>query len=292
VCFFLTALAAVALAATEAARAQVSGTVTSTVTASGPDPLIFESGASIVTDGQAGINITGSANLSINPGTVRHSITTTGSNAPGIRISSGNHTVTLNDLDITTSGPAGSDGIRVENPNTPITATSVVINTTGAANALNVIANNEQSISFTGGMLTSAAGAVINLAGNLDIVTLTNTTVTAAGPDGRWLATSGNPDTVNAIGSMLSGTARTSAGTSNLNLSSNTVWNMTGNSNVTNLTVNNSDINFAPPAAGADLTMLSSYKTLTVNMLTSSSGEIHMNTCLSAESSPNNRIVI
>ena len=40
-------------------------------------------------------------------------------------------------------------------------------------------------------------------------------------------------------------------------------WNMTGNSNVTNLTNDPSVINFSPPVG--DPTLLSSYKTLTVN---------------------------
>jgi hypothetical protein len=122
--FLLMVLASVLpLLASERARAADltigPGTVTSTVTFSGPGTLTFAPGTSIVTNNQAGINISGSGMLSLNPGDVRHSITTTGSTAAGILISSGNHNpVILNDLDITTSGPAGSDGIRVQNQTT------------------------------------------------------------------------------------------------------------------------------------------------------------------------------
>jgi outer membrane autotransporter protein len=163
-----------------------------------------------------------------------------------------------------------------------------VITTTGAASALNVIANNNTA-SFTASTLTSAAGPVINLVGNNDVITLTNTTVTA-GSDGRWLATSGTPDTVNAIASTLNGSAITSAGTSNLNLMNDTVWRMTGSSNVTNLANNASTINFSPPTG--DPTQLLSYKTLTVNNYTGSAGVIGLNTFLGTDSSPSDRLVI
>ena len=293
VCFFLTALASVLLASTEAARAADltigPGTVTSTVTFTGPGTLTFAPGTSVVTNNQAGINISGSGMLSLNPGDVRHSISTTGSNAAGILISSGNHNpFLLNDLDITTSGPAGSDGIRVQNPNNNITATGLTVAATGAATALNIIANNNTA-SFTGSTLTSAAGPVINLAGANDIITLTNTTVTA-GSDGRWLAASGSPDIINAIGSTLTGTAITSSGTSNLNLSNGTVWDMTGSSNVTSLTNNASTINFSAPTG--DPALLSSYKTLTVNNYTGANGVIGLNTFLGTDGSPSDRLVI
>jgi autochaperone domain-containing protein len=86
--------------------------------------------------------------------------------------------------------------------------------------------------------------------------------------------------TLNAYGSMLIGTIQTGAGaTSNVNLMHGTTWNLTGPSNVTNLSVTNSIIVFAPPGSG------SGFKTLTVTNYVGSGANIVMNASLGGSNS-------
>ena len=65
---------------------------------------------------------------------------------------------------------------------------------------------------------------------------------------------------------------------------------MTGNSNATNLTNNDSLIFYTPPSG--DPTQLSSYKTLTVNNYSGTGGTIVLNTYLGNDGSPSDRLVI
>ncbi len=92
-------------------------------------------------------------------------------------------------------------------------------------------------------------------------------------------------------GSTLRGAAITDAGsTSNVTLQGGSLWTMTGNSNVTNLTNASSVIQFTPPTA--DPTQLSSYKTLTAVNYVGQGGTIGLNTFLGADDSPSDRLVI
>ena len=65
---------------------------------------------------------------------------------------------------------------------------------------------------------------------------------------------------------------------------------MTGNSNVTNLTNNDSSIIFTPPSG--DPTQLGSYKTLTATNYAGMGGEILLNTYLGGDGSPSDRLII
>jgi outer membrane autotransporter protein len=78
--------------------------------------------------------------------------------------------------------------------------------------------------------------------------------------------------------------------TSTVNLTQQTVWTMTGNSNATNVTNDSSHIIYTPPSG--DTTQLSSYKTLTANNYTGVGGMITLNTFLGNDSSPSDRVVI
>lgn len=97
----------------------------------------------------------------------------------------------------------------------------------------------------------------------------------------------GDIATVDASGSTLSGSAITVAGsTSNVTLRNGTLWDLTGNSNLTNLTNDASRIIFSAPAAGA-------FKTLTVNSYAGSNGAlIGLNTVLAADGSPSDKLVM
>jgi hypothetical protein len=72
-----------------------------------------------------------------------------------------------------------------------------------------------------------------------------------------------NTDVIIQNASTFDGVFETDAGSTSSLLLIDSTWNMTGNSNVTNLTNDPSVINFSPPVG--DPTLLSSYKTLTVN---------------------------
>lgn len=90
--------------------------------------------------------------------------------------------------------------------------------------------------------------------------------------------------TLTATNSTLTGAAVTQAGsTSTVNLV-NSVWNMTGSSNVTNLLNDPSLIDFAAPAGGV-------YKTLTVANY-SGDGTIALNTYLGTDGSPSDKLVV
>ncbi|MFY0478530.1 autotransporter family protein [Achromobacter marplatensis] len=87
-------------------------------------------------------------------------------------------------------------------------------------------------------------------------------------------------------GSQLTGYALLGAGsTSNLTLQGNSLWNITGDSTLSNLVLNNSQAIFTPPTANT-------YKTLTVNNLNGSGGTISLNTELGDDNSPTDKIRI
>jgi outer membrane autotransporter protein len=91
--------------------------------------------------------------------------------------------------------------------------------------------------------------------------------------------------TVTLSGSTVTGSAFTAPGSvSNLTLTNNSVWRMTGDSNVTNLVNDPSLIDFSPPAGGV-------FKTLTVNNY-SGDGVIALNTFLQEDGSPSDKLVI
>ncbi len=81
-----------------------------------------------------------------------------------------------------------------------------------------------------------------------------------------------------------------SVSSSTVTLGSGTTWTMTGNSNVTNLTNNDSSIIFTAPTG--DPTQLGSYKTLTATNYTGTGGEILLNTYLGGDGSPSDRLII
>ncbi|CAG9185668.1 autotransporter outer membrane beta-barrel domain-containing protein [Cupriavidus pampae] len=93
--------------------------------------------------------------------------------------------------------------------------------------------------------------------------------------------------TVDASGSMLIGSAITMPGsTSTVTLRNSTQWDLTGNSNLTNLTNDASRILFSTPVAGA-------FKTLTVSNYAGANGAlIGLNTVLAADNSPSDKLVI
>ncbi len=92
--------------------------------------------------------------------------------------------------------------------------------------------------------------------------------------------------TIVADNSRITGAAFTEPGSvSDVTLRRATQWDMTGNSNLTRLTVDASQVVFAPPVAGA-------FKTLTVQQYTGVGGLIALNTRLDGDDSPSDKLVV
>jgi len=219
---------------------------------------------------------------------------TTGTNSPGGLLTNGG-TLTIDRGSVTTTG-AGSDAFLFM-PVTPVPTMSQPVSP--GISAGDPTAPN--TLNINAAMVSSAADAfhVIGVPADINI---SGSTVT--GNNGVLLSTeSGGTTNLTDTGSTLTGAILTEGvapgvmgtapggSTANVSLTSDT-WNMSGSSTMTSLAENGSTINFAPPAPGADLTALASYKTLTANVFTGNAGEINMNTFLGADSSPSDRIVI
>jgi len=281
---FLPAVLTSLLLTSEAARAQFVGpmTVTSTQTINNNATVDSTAGSFEVNtagNNQPGFRILGGASLTVLPSTFGTFITTQGANSSAISVESAIHNLFLDNLTIRTFG-AGSDGILLQQQGDNITAANVTVTTSGAnASALAMTAaggGQSSTESFTNSTLASALGPVIRVSGGgrNKFINLTSSTVTAA-PDGQWLNVTGASSVVSITASdatTLTGAAFTASNsTSNLVLSNGTRWDMTGSSNVTDLTNNDSTIQFAPPVGGA-------FKTLTTVNYTGDRGTIGLNT--------------
>ena len=100
-------------------------------------------------------------------------------------------------------------------------------------------------------------------------------------------ATAGSIVTLNASASALTGVISTDAtSTSNVNLTNGSIWNMTGPSTVSTLSVFNSAVVFAPPGAGG------AFKTLTVGAYVGSGANVTLNAFLSGANSNSDRIIV
>ena len=161
-------------------------------------------------NGGIGLDIVGAgASVTALAGTV---VTTSGSSAPGISLTSG-ATVSLTNASVTASG-----------------ATSSALVGSGATYT-NVA-------EFTDSSLVSMQAPAISVTSGTTNVTASNTTISG---NGVLLSTSGTGSTTNLTatnGSMLTGAVQTAAGnTSNLTVQSASIWTMSGPSTLTNLTL-------------------------------------------------------
>lgn len=156
-------------------------------------------------------------------------------------------------------------------------------------------ATRQNGASMSGGSLVSTQSTAIRVAGSqLDLSLSDGVQVVGGGgmlsqvtPDGGRAGTLNL--TANSAG--LRGAASTDAGSnSNMSLANNSLWNMTGSSNLTRLVNDVSTIEFSAP--NGPPTLASSYKTLVVGSYTGQGGMIGLNTFLGADGSPSDRVVI
>jgi len=243
------------------------------------------------------------------------SVSTTGAGAYGLYSFGQGSSATARDSLIETSG-AGAHGLVARNGGN-VLATGATIATSGegaaAAFALSGTAAAPNTITVSGGTLTSALGDLVRAEGAALDIAIQGGTVTGNG-SGRVLNSldnqAGNHSLVNLIssniilngdifvdtdnvgnvtllGSELTGAAYNAT---NINIDASSRWNMSASSTVSQLTKNAGVINFAPPTG--DPTLIGSYKTLTTSDYTGANGTVGLNTYLGEDASPSDRLVI
>lgn len=225
----------------------------------GPNVLITANGTSIVTTGTGanGALVQSGGAIDITGGST---ITTNGPNSHGALVS--NASLTISDSTVTALG-AGSDAVRATSG-----VSSVLIEGSTLRAALGV------GLSAFGGTLNANVTGSSIVGGPLAFQAINNSTLN-----------------LTADSSILTGTALTASGsTSNVVLQNGTTWNVTGNSNVTNLVNDSSLIQFTAPIG--DPTLLASYKALTVANYTGRGGIVGLNTYLDTDGSPSDRLII
>lgn len=194
-------------------------------------------------------------------------VTTTGSGAHGLATSTGG-TIGVTDSTIRTEG-TGSHGLY----------------------SSTTTATRQNNVTISGGTLVSGQSTAIQVAGSRLSLSLANGTQVAGGNGTLSQVTGASTRTgtldLTANSATLTGAALTDAGSiSNMTLQNNTLWHLTGNSNLTSLTNGASAIAFSAPVANV-------FKTLTVNNYSGQpDSQIRLNTYLGNEASSSDRVVI
>jgi len=189
---------------------------------------------------------------------------------------------------VTTQG-ANADAVRVSVNATRFSATGATLQTAGAnAQGLHLTgATGAAAKTFTlvDSSITSTQADAIHLTEGPAIVSLSGSSITGGNAAINVGATSAATAHVTASASLIQGRVLTPAGsTTNLSLSNDSTWQVTGDSVVTNLVNTQSLIDFTPPQAGI-------YKTVTARNY-SGDGIIALNTYLGTDGSPSDKLVI
>lgn len=268
--------------------------------------------------GLFGTTDTGASSTRISANQVR--TTTTGADAFGLLADGDGTHISYDNGTVSTSGQ-GAHGVVLAGSPIFDARNTTIIASGGASAGLLLLgeAPGSQRADIIGGSIASSQATAIGVDGGTATINLTDTQVSGAT---NWLyVTPGNVQsawgglalavldptldpaippplltrpvrafstpanlTLTATNSTLTGAAVTQAGsTSTVNLV-NSVWNVTGNSNITNLVNDPSLIDFTAPAGGV-------YKTLTVNNY-SGDGTIALNTYLGTDGSPSDKVII
>ncbi|WP_324724506.1 autotransporter outer membrane beta-barrel domain-containing protein [Lelliottia sp. JS-SCA-14] len=224
-------------------------------------------------DGIAGVHIRNGANLNMTGAGEVYAAGTAdgillGTDAVGASLASGI-------VNVTGSG----SGVHNIQQGTANNLNGMTINTAGGAAIL-----NEQSSgwSLSNSHLNSSSGwAIQNTEGNA-LINTANTILT--GVEGVLLTQNNASTQLNASSSVLNGRILTPSAISNVALTNGTLWNMSADSNVTNLTNAGSTINYTPE---------NGFKVLTVNQnYAGNGGVLNMNTALGDDNSPTDRLIV
>ena len=224
--------------------------------------ILLRNGSRVITtgDGAYGLQAYGLGHISTDQVTV----STSGAGAHGVvvhgRLAYGGGSVSINQSTITTSG-AGADALSSHyDSNSAIITNSSLSAANGVGvsvldGTLNASFENS-SVSGGNGLLDVASSAALN---------------------------------IDASNTRLTGTATTaSGGTGQLTLSGSSVWNITGDSNLTHLINQSGSIaQFSAPSSGAG-----PFKTLTVEEYAGVGGTLGINTHLDDDGSPTDRLIV
>lgn len=208
------------------------------------------------------------------------SINTEGMSAIGVN-SMGNTNITLSGSEVNTYGQS-AHGLRMDGGT--FTVTDSTIQALGP-NAVGLSFNNlplaSRTVSFSNATLSSQQAAAISITGGTNSISLDHSSVSGAT---TWLQANSGTTTLNANQTNLTGTAQTIVGSTNLSLNNNSIWTLTGSSNLTQLNLTNSEIVFSAPFA--------QYKTLTLATYSGQDASITLNTFLNADNSPSDQLII
>ncbi len=251
---------------------------------------VNDSGSSATLKGATTIALNGSADAALfaaaggaisveGPATINVS----GANSVGVEAFSGA---------VTASGPLNITTAQTSSPAFALSGASPTITATGGG-TVSTAGNAIEFINATNAVATFDNFNIMNQSGDLifaDPSTATinfNATVADAGTNNLLDAAAGSIVTLNANASALTGAIFTDAtSTSNVNLTNGATWNLTGPSTVSNLSVFNSAVVFAPPGASG------AFKTLTVGAYVGSGANVTLNAFLSGSNSNSDRIIV
>ncbi len=253
-------------------------------------------------------------------------IITEGTNAHGAYSQDNPTTVIMNGTSVRTSGVSAHGSVAVFGGH--IVGFDSQVSASGAAATALFVAGEPGHVSnaeYTGSTLSNVSGPTIGVAGSGNV----SLSGSSAGGSGQWLLVgtvgdfpvllgeapisgSQDPDVIevppvltapppltvtpglaNVLveNSTVTGSAITQPGSvSNVDLIGNSLWRLTGNSNLTNLFNDPSLIDFSPPVG--PVTLLSSYKTLTTVNYVGDGGRIAFNTFLASDGAPSDRLII
>ncbi|MGO4671352.1 autotransporter outer membrane beta-barrel domain-containing protein [Bosea sp. 2YAB26] len=246
-----------------------------------------------------------------------NTITTTGTNAFGIRVDS-NGTVIGRASRVTTSG-AGGAALFINGGPGLIDLTGTTVQATGSGtvglSSLNITPTSVNLVRLSGGSLTSATSTAVEAQGPLNLTTAGTVVTGGGGLLLQTFASTFGPAQPTAVqfdasnGSVLTGDALVAAQTTanislatgsqwtgaafdvtNVTVDPTSTWTVTANSTVTQQVANAGLIQFTPP--GGDPTILGSYKTLTTRNYLGAGGTLGLNTFLGSDGSPSDRLVI
>ncbi|WP_353149683.1 autotransporter outer membrane beta-barrel domain-containing protein [Pollutimonas bauzanensis] len=224
------------------------------------------------------------------------SVSTTGQGSAGLFAVGKSGATTLsgaridaNDLLVSTSGV--SSHAAVVRGGSAISLNNSTLQTLGRdSHGLYASAYDTDASTFTltGSSLSADQGAAIHAHGTVLNVSMDSSTVVGGSAVLSAAGNAGAPATLNvaASNSALKGAAYTEAGSrSALSLASGSVWNMTGDSVLTDLTLDSGAVFSTPFTENV-------YKTLTINNLDSADGVIGLNAYLAGDGSPSDQVVI
>jgi outer membrane autotransporter protein len=243
--------------------------------------------------GDTGVRADTGANVTLNGSTVN--VQSNGGGETGLMASGSGSSINGANLVVNVSNSGGGRGGFLQNGAT-IMLDGGSVSTSGPGTygfLFQAPAGVTNTLELSGTRVSSAADAFAVQGGTANIAA---TGATVIGNNGVLLSASQNGGvpaavTMTANSSELTGAILTdTVSTSTVTLGAGTTWNMTGNSNVTNLTNNDSTINISAPTG--DPTQLSSYKTLTTVNYTGAGGKILLNTFLGGDGSPSDRLII